>query len=125
MGRLQGKVAFITGAGGVLGRASALLFAREGARVAVVDAVAETAEETARLIAGAGGEAMAVQADVTDEARVRAAVEATVARWGALDTLFNNAGIMPHQDRSVLDMDTALWDQIYAINVRGGALCCK
>ncbi len=109
----------------MLGRASALLFAREGARVAVVDAVAETAEETARLIAGAGGEAMAVQADVTDEARVRAAVEATVARWGALDTLFNNAGIMPHQDRSVLDMDTALWDQIYAINVRGAALCCK
>jgi len=120
MGRLQGKVAVITGAGGVLGRASAELFAREGAHVAVVDAVAETAEETARRIALAGGEAIAVRADVTDEEQVRAAVTATVDYWGALDTLFNNAGVMPHQDRSVLDMDTALWDQIYAINVRGG-----
>jgi len=68
MGRLQGKVAFITGAGGVLGRASAELFAREGARVAVVDAVADTAEETARRVTTAGGEALALQADVTDEA---------------------------------------------------------
>ncbi len=125
MGRLQGKVAFITGAGGVLGRASAELFAREGARVAVVDAVADTAEETARRVTTAGGEALALQADVTDEAQVCAAVAATANRWGALDTLFNNAGIMPHQDRSVLEMDTALWDQIYAINVRGAALCCK
>jgi len=125
MERLRGKVAFITGAGGVLGRASAELFAREGARVAVIDAVAETAQETARRIALAGGEAIALRADVTDEEQVRAAIAATVDRWGALDTLFNNAGVMPHQDRSVLDMDTALWDQIYAINVRGGALCCK
>ncbi|GAC1432057.1 MAG: 3-oxoacyl-ACP reductase [Chloroflexota bacterium] len=125
MPRLQGKVAVITGAGGVLGRASAELFAREGARVAAVDIVAATAEQTARAVRAAGGDAIALQADVADEVQVQAAVHATVERWGTLDTLFNNAGIMPHQDRSVLDMDTALWDRIFAINVRGAALCCK
>ena len=125
MDRLRGKVAFITGAGGILGSASAELFAREGARVAVIDAVAATAEATARRIVRDGGEALALQVDVTDEAQVRDAVAATVTRWGTLDALFNNAGIMPHQDRSVLEMDAALWDQIYATNVRGGALCCK
>jgi len=125
MGRLEGKVAFITGAGGVLGRASADLFAREGARVTAVDVVADTAGETARRIVEAGGAAIALRADVADEEQVRTAVAATLDHWGTLDVLFNNAGVMPHQDRSVLDMDTVLWDEIYAVNVRGGALCCK
>lgn len=125
MERLHGKVTLITGAGGVLGRASALRFAQEGARVCAVDMLSEQAEETAHLIAANGGEAMAVSADVTGAAAVQSAVNATIARWGQLDTLFNNAGVMPHQDESVLDMDAALWTRIYEINVLGTALCCQ
>jgi NAD(P)-dependent dehydrogenase (short-subunit alcohol dehydrogenase family) len=125
MERLQGKVVFLTGGGGVLGRASALRFAQEGARVAVVDTLKDKAEETVSLIIANGGEAIALEADVTDEIAVQTAVAATVTRWGYLNTLFNNAGIMPHQDESVLEMDTQLWSRIYAINVQGTALCCK
>ncbi|HTK09242.1 MAG TPA: SDR family NAD(P)-dependent oxidoreductase [Ktedonobacteraceae bacterium] len=125
MGRLAGKVVFLTGGGGVLGRASSELFAREGARIAVVDARKEQAEETAQLVVAHGGEAIALCADVTDESAVRTAVEATVQHWGYLDTLFNNAGVMPHQDESVLDLDVELMARIYAINVTGTALCCK
>jgi NAD(P)-dependent dehydrogenase (short-subunit alcohol dehydrogenase family) len=125
MDRLQGKVVFLTGGGGVLGTASAILFAQEGARVAVVDARKEQAEETVHKIVAAGGEAIALTVDVTDEAAVRAAVATTVQHWGGLDTLFNNAGVMPHQDVSVLDLDVELMARIYAINVTGTALCCK
>lgn len=125
MDRLKGKVVFLTGGGGVLGRASAVLFAQEGARVAVVDMLKDKAEETEQKIIENGGEAIALGADVTDEAAVRVAVETAVRRWGRLDTLFNNAGVMPHQDESVLDMDLELWSRIYSINVLGTALCCK
>ncbi|HKV60161.1 MAG TPA: SDR family NAD(P)-dependent oxidoreductase, partial [Ktedonobacteraceae bacterium] len=105
MDRLKGKVVFLTGGGGVLGRTSALLFAKEGARIAVVDMVQDKAEETARQVIANGGEAIALCVDITDEAAVREAVETTVKRWGHLDTLFNNAGIMPHQDVSVVELD--------------------
>ena len=125
MDRLQGKVVFLTGGGGVLGTASAILFAQEGARVAVVDARKEQAEETVHKIVTAGGEAIALTVDVTDEASVRAAVATTVQHWDDLNTLFNNAGVMPHQDVSVLDLDVELMARIYAINVTGTALCCK
>ncbi len=125
MNRLQGKVAFITGGGGVLGRASAQLFAREGAKVAIVDALKDKAEETAQQITASGGDAIALYADVTDEAAVKTAVEATLSHWGHVDTLFNNAGVMPHQDESVLDLDFELLARIYAINLGGTALCCK
>lgn len=125
MNRLEGKVVFLTGAGGVLGRASAILFAQEGARIAVVDMVKDKADETARLIHGSGGEAISFHVDITDETAVREAIETTVKKWGHLDTLFNNAGIMPHQDVAVTELDAALWSQIYATNVLGTALCCK
>lgn len=125
MGRLAEKVVFLTGGGGVLGRASAGLFAQEGARVAVVDTLKDKAEETAQGIIASGGDAIALCTDVTDEAAVRAAVEATVQHWGHLDTIFNNAGVMPHQDESVLTLDVELMARIYAINVTGTALCCK
>jgi NAD(P)-dependent dehydrogenase (short-subunit alcohol dehydrogenase family) len=123
--RLDGRVVFLTGGGGVLGSASAELFAREGARVAVVDAHVDTAEKTASAVREVGGEAIALQCDVRVESEVRDAVEATVERWGKLDGLFTNAGIMPHGDESVLDMDTAMWDLVYDVNVKGTALCCK
>lgn len=125
MKRLSRKVVVLTGGGGVLGRASAELFARESARVAVVDTLKDRAEETAQKIVADGGEAIALQADVTDEAAVQAAIEATVKHWGHLDTLFNNAGIMPHLDESVVDLDLELWSRIYSVNVSGTALCCK
>jgi NAD(P)-dependent dehydrogenase (short-subunit alcohol dehydrogenase family) len=125
MGRLLRRVVFLTGAGGALGGASAVLFAREGARVAVVDAREEAAAATVRSITDQGGEALALMADVREEAQVRAAVDETVRRWGHIHILFNNAGIMPHADRSFLDMDPELWATIYDINLRGTAMCSK
>src|ERR1700736_3921353 len=103
MDRLKGKVVFLTGGGGVLGRASAILFAQEGARIAVVDTAHDKADETARRINASGGEAIALHVDITDEIAVREAIETTVKHWGHLDTLFNNAAIMPHEDISVVE----------------------
>jgi NAD(P)-dependent dehydrogenase (short-subunit alcohol dehydrogenase family) len=123
--RLAGKRAFVTGGGGALGRASALVFAREGASVAVVDVVADAADETVRQVVEQGGEAVSIVADVSDEEQVKRAVAEAVEALGGLDTLFNNAGIMPHQDRSVLDTDLELWRFIASINVHGTALCAK
>ena len=125
MDRLRGKVALLTGGGGALGRATALRFAEEGAHVAVVDAVAESADETVRQITAAGGEALALHTDIREEAQVRSAVEATISRWQRLDILVNNEGIMPHADESVLHLDLDLWALIYSVNLQGTALCCK
>ena len=122
---LEGRRALVTGAGGVLGRASALRFAREGAGVAVLDVDAGAAEETASLVRAAGGHAFAVTADVRDQAQVVAAVAAAVTGLGGLDLLFNNAGVMPHQDISFLDADPALWTTIHDINLLGTVLCSK
>ncbi len=123
--RLEGKRALITGAGGALGRASALRFAREGARVAVLDISAESAGETVAQVRAAGGEAVAVVADVRAESEVAAAVQAAVQAFGGLDMLFNNAGVMPHEDISFLDADLALWRTIGDINLHGTMLCSK
>lgn len=125
MGRMSGKVVFLTGGGGALGQTSAELFAQEGAHVAIVDAVKDKAEETAQKIYANGGNAIALHTDITNENAVRIAVETTVQHWGRLDTLFNNAGIMPHQDESVLELDFDLLSQIYVVNLGGTALCCK
>ncbi len=125
MMHLEGKRAFITGAGGALGRASSLMFAREGASVAVVDINVDAADETVRLVTEQGGTAVAIVADVSIEAEVATAVEAAVGALGGLDILFNNAGIMPHQDKSFLDGDLELWRFITGINVHGTMLCSK
>jgi NAD(P)-dependent dehydrogenase (short-subunit alcohol dehydrogenase family) len=124
-GQLAGKRAFITGGGGALGRASALAFAREGASVAVVDVVADAADETAAQVIAQGGKAVSIVADVSDEEQVQRAVAEAADALGGLDTLFNNAGIMPHQDRSVLGADLELWRSITSINLYGTALCSK
>jgi len=116
---LTGRRALVTGAGGAIGRAASLTFAREGCRVAAVDISRDAVMETVHMVTDAGGEAVAVVADVADEAEVRAAVDAAVKALGGLDALFNNAGIMPHQDQSLLQADTDLWDLIFNINVRG------
>jgi NAD(P)-dependent dehydrogenase (short-subunit alcohol dehydrogenase family) len=125
MSRLAGRRALITGAGGALGRASSLIFAREGAQLVVLDFVAEAAEETARLVREAGGTATPVVADVGREDQVRRAVGEAVDALGGLDLLFNNAGIMPHQDVSLLDADVDLWHRIFDTNLHGTMLCAK
>lgn len=122
---LEDRRALVTGAGGVLGRASALRFAAEGAGVAALDIDAGAAEETAALIRAAGGHALAVTADVRDQEQVEAAVTDAVEGLGGLDLLFNNAGVMPHQDISFLDADPALWRTIHDINLLGTMLCSK
>jgi NAD(P)-dependent dehydrogenase (short-subunit alcohol dehydrogenase family) len=109
----------------MLGRASSLRFAREGAAVAVVDIAAGAAEETVRLIEADGGTATAVVADVSDEEQVARAVGTAVEALGGLDLLFNNAGVMPHQDVSLLDADLDLWRMITGINLHGTVLCAK
>lgn len=125
MTRLAGRRALVTGGGGALGRASCLTFAREGAAVAVVDVAAAAAQQTAELVRAAGGTALPLVADVADEAQVEAAVAAAVEAFGGLDLLFNNAGIMPHQDESFLDADLDLWRTVTATNLHGTVLCSK
>lgn len=125
MSLLEGKRVVITGAGGALGRAGCVRFAREGARVAALDVATDAVHETVDLVRAAGGEAVALVADVRDEAAVAGAIGDTVAAFGGLDVLFNNAGVMPHQDVSFLDADVALWRDINDINLIGTMLCSK
>jgi len=122
--RLKDTVALVTGAGSGIGRATALLFAREGARVAVVDLKLEAASETVRQIAAAGGTAIAIRADVARAADNQAAVGETVARWGRLDVFYANAGV-PQSPTGVEDVDEATFDQIMAVNVKGVFLGAK
>jgi NAD(P)-dependent dehydrogenase (short-subunit alcohol dehydrogenase family) len=108
-----------------MGRTAAELFAREGARVVVADFSEAAGEESVALVRAAGGEASFVKADVSDEGDARAMVQHAVSRYGRLDALYNNAGIMPEADHSVIDTDVATWDKVMAVNVRGVFLGCK
>jgi len=123
--RLEGKVAVITGAGGGMGRVAAQMFGAEGAKVVVAEFAADAGEETVRRVADAGGEASFVKADVSREEDARAMVDHAVERFGRIDVLYNNAGIMPEADHSVTDTDVAVWDQVMAVNLRGVFLGCK
>lgn len=121
--RFRGKAVIVTGAASGIGRAAALAFAREGARVACADINAEGAEDTARAIAAAGGEAIAVSADVASEADVREMVAEAVRRWDALDILFNNAGV--GLGAPVVNMTLAQWQRVLDVNLTGVFLGCK
>jgi NAD(P)-dependent dehydrogenase (short-subunit alcohol dehydrogenase family) len=121
MGRLDGKICVITGAGGGMGREAALLFSEEGAQVCVADVNLEAAESTA----SEAREAFAIQVDVADEASVEAMMDATAERYGGIDVLYNNAGISPNDDASVLDTSVEAWDRVQAVNTKGVFLCCK
>ena len=111
-----------------MGRVAAAQFCREGAKVAVADVSAEPLEAAvaeAKAAAQGGGDAFAVQCDVTREQQVKGAVAATVARYGRLDVLYNNAGIMMAEDASVVDTEEWVWDRTLGVNVKGIYLCCK
>ena len=123
--RLEDKVTIITGAGGGMGRTAAHMFAAEGARVVCVDVSEEMAESAAEEVRTAGGEATAVAADVSQDDQARGMVDHAVATFGRVDALYNNAGIMPAADHSVIDTDVATWDKVMAVNVRGVYLGCK
>ena len=122
MGRLAGKVAFITGAGTGIGRATAILFAREGARVVVAEINAAAGEETAHL---AGNGAIAIRADVTDEASVQTAVQTAVAQFGALHVLHNNAGGSTPEDGTVVDAPIAEFWRVIKLDLFGTFLGCR
>jgi NAD(P)-dependent dehydrogenase (short-subunit alcohol dehydrogenase family) len=122
MGRLDGKVCVITGAGGGMGREAAILFVQEGARVCAADVALDLAEETVGLCSG---EALAVKADVAEEDDVRALYEAAAERFGGIDVLYNNAGISPSDDASVLETSVEAWQRVQDVNAKGVFLCCK
>ena len=113
----------ITGAGGGMGRDAAELFVEEGAKVCVADANAEAARETVAALPA--GSAIAVDANVADEAAVEAMFAAAVAEFGGVDVLYNNAGISPADDDSILETDVEAWQRVQDVNTKGVFLCCK
>jgi NAD(P)-dependent dehydrogenase (short-subunit alcohol dehydrogenase family) len=123
--RLQGKVALITGAGSGIGRESALLFAREGAKIVAVDVNEEAAQHTVDDIRARQGGAIAVRADVSRAKDCEAMVRAAEDSYGALHVLFNNAGIMDSRDDDAVTTEEAVWDLTMAINAKGVFLGCK
>jgi NAD(P)-dependent dehydrogenase (short-subunit alcohol dehydrogenase family) len=119
-----GKVAFVTGAGGGIGRATALAFAREGANVVVVDISEQANQQTARMIEELGGRALAVKCDVTRTDDVRRALQKTIETFGRLDVAFNNAGI-EYAIKPAAEVTEEEWDRIIDIDLRGVFLCMK
>lgn len=124
-GRLVGKSALITGAGEGMGRAAAVLFAREGAKVAVLDRSLDRASETVRLVEEDGGAALAIHADVSSPGDCQRAVDDTVSRFGALHILYNNAGVWIPGDGPVTELELSAWEQTIAVNLTGVMLMCR
>lgn len=124
MGKLSDKVAVITGAGSGIGRSSALLFAKEGAKIVVADFVPQGGHETVKMIKEAGGQAVFVEVNVTKSADVQRLIKSTVDTYGRLDIMFNNAGM---QGRYIMtaDLPEETWDNIMATNLKGVFLGCK
>jgi NAD(P)-dependent dehydrogenase (short-subunit alcohol dehydrogenase family) len=128
-GLLDGKSALITGGGGGIGRATALAFAREGARVAVADLIAEAARETVALVNAAGGQAISLPGDMSKDGDVRTMIEAAVATYGRLDCAFNNAGIAGWQvdaaGKKTAEWSEEAFDRMIAVNLKGVWLCMR
>jgi len=125
MGRLDGKVAFITGAGAGIAKASALAFSREGAKIAIVELNAETGTAAEREVRAAGGEALFIETDVTQDDSVRRAVAATVAKFGKLDVIMNCAGGSLEEDVPVHQMDLKVWHHTINLNLLHPFLTCR
>lgn len=121
--RLKNKVAIVTGAGRGIGRATALLFAKEGAKVVVNDVNGDLADQTAKLIAQQGGEATALVGDVSKGADAKALADTAVQRYGRIDVLDNNAAIYIAKD--IVELPEDDWDRLMNVNVKGVYLCCK
>ena len=128
-GLLEGKSALITGGGGGIGRATALIFAREGARIAVADANIDAAAETVAQVNAAGGQAMSLSGDVTDSGAVQAMINTVVSAYGRIDCAFNNAGIAGYQvnasGKKTHEWADDSFDRMIAVNLRGVWLCMK
>lgn len=122
--RLQGKIAIVTGGGGGIGRSTAILFSKEGAKVAVADIDSQLGEETVSLIKEAGGEAIFVKTDVSDSDEIKELIEITTNSFGGLHIMFNNAGIGNSEVRSV-DISEEEWDRVVDINLKGVFLGIK
>ena len=126
---LEGKSALVTGGASGIGRATALTFAREGARVAVADILEEAAQGTVTEIKAMGGQALAIGCDVTDDDAVKAMIAATVDAFGGLDCAFNNAGIAPYQvnaqGQKIADVAPEAWRRLIDVNLTGVWLCLR
>ncbi|MCM3584332.1 glucose 1-dehydrogenase [Mesobacillus maritimus] len=122
--RLQGKVAIVTGGGGGIGRATACLFAEEGAKVVVSDINKDSANETVRLINDAGGDSICVPADMVSPDEVEQLISKTVDTYGGIDILFNNAGV-GGEEVKLADMPIEEWDRVVDINLKGVFLGMK
>ena len=125
MGRLDGKVALITGAGNGMGRCAAELFAAEGARIVVADFDENLGAATVETITAAGGEAAFVAVDVADNDQVAAMVQFAVQTFGGLHVLYNNAGIVPADDGGVTETPESTWERVMDVNLKGVWLGCK
>ncbi|HET7158185.1 MAG TPA: SDR family NAD(P)-dependent oxidoreductase [Burkholderiales bacterium] len=125
MARLDGKVAFLTGAGAGIAKATAQMFVKEGARVALIELNREAGARAEREIKVAGGEALFIETDVTNAESMERAVEATVARFGGLDILFNCAGGSLQEDVPVHEMDLKVWHHTVALNLLHPFLSCR
>src|SRR5512147_1968943 len=125
MGQLTGKVALVTGAAVGIGRAIAVAYGREGAKVAVnYSKSRKEADETAALVKKAGGEALALQADVSQDAQARTMVGKVLEAFGHIDLLVNNAGVTAFVDFADLDgLTDHVWDHLYGVNVKGTFFC--
>lgn len=116
--KLLNKVAIITGAGSGFGRATAILFSKEGAKISVADIDEKGGQETVKLIKGQGGDAIFIRADVSKSGDAEKMIKATVDKYGNLDILFNNAGV-PMSFTPVEEVTEDLWDRIIDVNVKG------
>lgn len=123
--RLENKVAFITGAGSGIARSASLIFAREGAKIAIVEKNGALGSATEKMVRDAGGEALFVETDVTQEEAVKRAVARTVERFGKLDVLYNCAGGSVPEDDFVTEVDLAVWDRTIGLDLFGLMLCCR
>jgi NAD(P)-dependent dehydrogenase (short-subunit alcohol dehydrogenase family) len=123
-GRFAGKAAFVTGAASGIGRADAVAFAREGAKVVVADVSEQGNQETASMIEELGGQAVAARCDVTGSEDVKAALDKGIEAFGRLDVAFNNAGV-EQPVGATADVGEEEWDRIVGVNLRGVFLCMK